>query len=488
MRGKHYAKATAICFCVISCLAVIGLIGVKHKTIDKKVITTVTDTTLLRTSIAAEGTEAIREYNKYNSEIELMSDGYFSGIETIKYVHEYKTSTNKILIKLALNRFSRDYEEQCLKEEESKTLEYYGNIYVTDVMVNGEKVAFNQDITELWIQLNQDIVQDQEVTISLAFHGKLPQMSGERNFPNYVEWQGNILPQMGVFSEVFSWDQTKDYEALDQTYSEIGDYKVTLLVEEGPMPLATGTLIEDQELEDGTQKYVYEAKKARDFGVYYGNKFNEYVINTNIGTTVHIYTHRRLDVAVIGARLNEVFNYYGSMLGRYPYEKFKIIDYDGLIEDQSYSGMLITDLNMATVHYERLYEGVGRQWISRILQHHPKKDAWLNTGLQVYIAKRGTTSLEGMKRYLSVSREKYSTLSRWEKERLDHLEVFYEIEEILGAEEWNRLLKLYYKQNAFKVLNSQSFIKLLLEESGQDLHYLFNTYMSGSQVRKEQEQ
>lgn len=488
MKKKHYAKAIALCFCVISCLAVSGLIGLKQKTIDKSVVARVVDPTTVSIRPVVETAEAIRQYNKYNSEIEMMPDGYFSGIQTIKYVHEYNTSTNKILIKLDLNRFSKEFEAKCEKKIQPKSLEYYGNIEVTDVMVNGEKATFTQDITDLWIQLNQDVVQDQEVNISLAFHGKFPQVKGERTFPNYVEWQGSILPHMGVFHETFSWDQAKSYHNKAQDYSEIGDYRVTLLVKDGDAPLATGTLVEDQELEDGTQKYVYEAKKIRDFGIYYGNKFNEYVVDTNIGTTVHIYTHRKLDIAVISARLNEVFSYYSKLLGRYPYEKFKIVDYDGLDQDFTYSGMLITDLGMASIQYERLYESIGKQWIPRILQHHPIKDEWLNVGLGAYIAKRGTVSLEGMKRYLEISDQKDSELEQCEKDLIDQLKVFYEMESVLGSEEWNRLLKLYYKQNAFKVLNSQSFIKLLLEESGQDLNYLFNAYTSGTQVRKEQAQ
>ncbi|MGL4343810.1 MAG: hypothetical protein ACRCTE_01295 [Cellulosilyticaceae bacterium] len=481
MKGKMYSKHILLCISILSLCIVGGVLNigrtsskVESRAIDDLISTQTT------TINQVEPTEVLREYSKYSAELQLMSGGYFTGIETIKYIHEFKTSANQILIKLDLNSQSAEFKKLYLNQEQNLGIEYYGDIFVTDVRVNGEKVPFEQETTNLWVNLKQEIVEDQEVNVSLAFHGKLPQVSVSNESNEPLEWTASLLPKMGVFEESKGWNIEDDYSLAESAYTEISDYKVTFLVKDFEVPVATGTLIEDQELEDGTQKYVYEAKKVRNFGIYYGSKFNEYLIETASGVNIHIYTHRQLDIGIIGARINEIFNYYNTILGRYPYDKFKIIDRENLEQELTYSGILVTDLDEAIIHYEKLYNGIGKQWIPYILQSHVVKDKWLYIGLGEYIARRGTTSVEGIRKYLDICKEKNTEMSEQQQNKLNYLEFFYQLEEVLGSEEWIKFLKTYYKQNAFKVTSTESFIKLLLEDTEQEINQLFNTYISAN--------
>lgn len=470
MRKKNCVKWGILCVCLLSVIGISSLDKLENKMKQSEPVS-------MEKLIEAQGndslsaisqSEKIRQYNKYAAEIEMLPNGYFKGIETINYVHEFKQSTDKLLIKLNLNSSMK--KTQGIEES---------NIYITDVIVNGEKVSFAQEYTDLWIDLGKPVIEEEELNISLAFDGHLIddlRDPGEER----VGWQGSFLPKMGVFEEYKGWNNTYDYNTTPYDYSETSDYRVSFITKETKVPIMTGTLVEEEKIEGNLYKYVYEAKKIRDVGVYYGNKMNDYVVQTTSGSTVHIYSYRSLDVGVIGARINEIFNYYTSILGRYPYDVFKIIDIKGLKNTTTYSGMLITDLNEASVRYEEMYEGIGRQWIPYILQFHPVEDKWFLEGLSSYIFKRGTTSLEGIQRYLDLIKIGDSKNSIDEEKVLRHFKCFYDIESVLGTEEWIEFLKSYYKQNALKVLDSQTFIKMLLEGSGQELNHLVNVYSKQS--------
>lgn len=417
--------------------------------------------------------EVPKQYTTYTSEIRFMEND-FKGIQTVYYTHAFEKNVDEILVKLYINEI-----------EEEK--EY---IYLTKVLVNGEKLDFIQKGQNAWIKLKKPLENMESISIGMEFEGRLKEEYGG----TYV---ANLIPQIGVFDVFNGWAE-QNYDIEEKCYLEVADYKITTIVPENVLPVCTGSLIEKNNMGNGDIKYSYEAKKVRGMSIYLNKNLKEHHLETETGMKLTVYSNRLREKELLCLRIQEVFDYYANIFGKYPYNQFVIIDIPGQEKSLTAPQMLVIDLEKGDTYDEQMYAAIGKQWLPYIIGHEPKEDIALNVGLEAYLSKRRMNSIETMKKYLNqytynqgtktedVYEENTYEEASYKEAYIEPMMFFLEIEDTIGTLAWESFLKQYYKEKAFKISSYNEFMAILLKGDKGNNQWLLNEYTQIMTNRKEE--
>lgn len=395
-----------------------------------------------------------RQYTSYNAQITFYEQ-YFEGIQTIKYVHEFETDTDEILIKLQLNH---DVSKNVLLEEEKDTSNTHRNqkkyIYITKAFVGTEEVTFHQEGDRAYLILNNLLHSGDEITIGLEFQGNIKGLS-EEGLHAYL-----ILPHIAVFEDGQGFIMEKEDVEADE-YIEIADYTITMVTDADKSFVATGILTEKYILPEGQIKQTYEAKKVRGVGIYGGESLVQYRLEQVEGIDIIIYTNRVLDNKKLAKEIRGALQYYGDLLGSYPYEQFVLIDQQHKEGFSVYPGMTIGDLKVLETKVEEVHRIFGKQWLSYIIAHEPDERISISKGLIEYLVKRRVHTVDSIEKYFEyLAQSPYA-----QKEYLKCMKFFFYIEKTVGSYEWQNFLKEYYKEKSFKLSSYNGLISQLLQNT-----------------------
>lgn len=485
MKTLKYIKYGLPTILVLSCMCMFGAWRWFDTTAKAHTIDEIQNQVLTTQSVEnISEIEIPREYTAYTSELKFINN-YFTGVQTVQYVHEFDKSTDKLLIKLYLNKVKdpKENKETDYIQDAKKIEEPY--IYLTKVLVDGENIKFEQEGPNVWLKLPKLIKEGQKLTIGMEFQGCLvPKEDG-------CMYDYNILPQIAVFDKQLGWTD-QNYELDENSYLEVADYRITMILDENIVPICTGSMQESNK-EDGKGKYIYEAKKVRGVGIYLGKAKETYSLPNDDEMDIILKTNRNIDKDMLALRMQQAFRYYNNILGRYPYDSFVLIDKPGQLKPITFPQMAIVDLENTMTRYEDIYNVVGKQWLPYIIGHEPQKDIALNVGLEAYLLKRSTNTLETMQKYLNNITEENNQKTGKQKEYdfnayIKPMRLFYEIETAIGTEEWERFLNEYYRKKSFKISTYSEFVSLLLQNSSINSSWLLDKYEESNPYRKEETQ
>lgn len=443
-------------------------------------------------------TEGQKTYTQYEANI-TFKENYFKGKQFVKYVYNGNAPINELLFKLYLNIYAKDsiqkpyfIDQVPLVIDKKNT---YGYISVSEIKIDGQICESREKDGNLWINLPKHIQKGQVIEIEMNLEGCVPKIDYRIGSEERKTWVNGFLPHIAIYDEEEGWITTNSYTNENFIYADMADYNVSLNVDRDIMPIASGVLIEEMESAGGKKKYVFQAKRVRDFGVYLGTYLNKFRVDLKDGKSIDIYTADEMNMEKIQTRLQEAFEYYGRIFGSYPYESFSIVDDPNLTYMVSYPNLLIGDLDKLLLDDSKLYETVGKQWIPYIIMHHPTKEAYLNDSLMFYLARRATISTLSMHKYVenlnstydlnTIVQRPYAMYKNYYKEQvLRPLTLFLDMEETLGEQKFQALLGNYYKKYAFRLPKESDFLKFFLEESNMPLSSGF--YRCGDIIYREE--
>ncbi len=379
-------------------------------------------------------TPPIKGYNKYTAELWVDENGYlFEGIVQFVYTHQYHKATKKIFI-------------------------HSPSIKVQDTQINWVTVPFEQTKSSLQIQSPFEIQKDEEVTVMIQFKGELMKHKKLES----VALACNFLPTIGLYTEIAGWVQTDQEQRETYGFTAPADYNVTVHTYKDQYPIGTGVLNNVCEKEDIITT-SFNANHVRDFGLLLGPKMEREVFNTEKGSAIALYylPDSHIQEATVPT-IKKSLSYYSDLFGEYPYTLLTAIHIEGMGEGLAYPTLIMGDLNKKEDSNGYINKLVGKQWLYYIMGKN-KEDYWLSEGLLAYLNRRFYLSQGQLRSYLEEQKKRQfleDGTMKWTQNEIA-VQMFYEIEEKIGTEAWNHVLREYYKKSSFGTGAEKGLIQLI---------------------------
>lgn len=407
--------------------------------------------------------------------------------QNVQYVNNTKNELKSIYFHIYPNAFSK---EEFAPFEKSQMKQAYPNgfnegyIDIQNILIGGEKVKFNidgnkEDILE--VRLDKPLKQNESVSIDMKFNVKIPNSVGRFGYGNDTINVTNWFPIACVYDDR-GWN-TKSYESIgDPFYSDVSNYKVTLLAPSKYKFGTTGKVIESKS-SDKKSMYNIEANKVRDFAFVLSDKFNvkkDYTKDTEILT--YNLDKKFSDLSTTIAK--DSIDIFSDMFGKYPYDTYSVIASDFYIGGMEYPTLSMIDKSLYNSKNKFLLEYViahetAHQWWYSVVGNDEVNEPWLDEALTEYstvlyfekkygkeTATRLMSTMEKQSKSYS-SQDMFKPSSKY-KNSMDYslnvytkgAVVFHNIREEVGDKVFFKVLKEYYETYKFKNANGSQFMEL----------------------------
>ncbi|PEF35962.1 hypothetical protein CON72_17755, partial [Bacillus wiedmannii] len=241
--------------------------------------------------------------NQYQMEAELNQQQHrISAKETVSFQNKYDQALNTIVFHLYPNSYktlktmTADTTQEMITEEIKKnpTLkeeDFFGNIEIKNVTIQGKKVSYTQKDQVLKIQLDQPIQPTQQEQVQIEFEVKIPygqeRLNYKDDFYSITKW----YPILAMYdSKTSEWDE-KPYARIGESdYSDFSDYQMQLTVPKEMIVAATGT--ETESLQDNKKIVQVDAPNVREFTFFASPHYQKETRQID-GVTVNNYFDKR---------------------------------------------------------------------------------------------------------------------------------------------------------------------------------------------------
>ena len=378
---------------------------------------------------------------------------------------------------------------------------------------SGEKIDYKRDaadISVVWVPLSSPLAPQEKMTLSYDFTATIPTLADRYGVNDDVFNVTNFYPILAEYTDD-GWSHEAFYNLGECFFSEISQYDVTLTAPEEYMVLSTGTEV-SSDTKDGKTVYKFDAPNVRDF-VFSASTGFEKIEGDYDGTHINVVydkahpASREIDECAKAclkasqdslAAFNEAF-------GKYPYPELDVIlapiDAGGM----EYPNLVIITANSfycsSTTAEDIPYElisvvvahEIGHQWFMGLVGSNSGLEPWLDESFASY------TELVYYE-YLGIDKEpgyySRSMMDLTEKSQQDLLKsqdicpinrsfysfsseyayinaayeygkmALYQMEEILGREQFHGIIREYVRRNAFTNSTADRFFEVLFEAAG----------------------
>lgn len=409
----------------------------------------------------------------------------------------------------------------------------WGFLHVTSAKVNGAETSYTVDDILMRIDLEEALRPGEALTLELEFILKIPrsiERLGYRDTNYYLSWW---YPQLAVFDEA-GWHTDRMIGAGPaEPYQDFARYHVALTVPQEFIVGATGHLEEEKMNPDGTKTLVYTAENVHDFAWVADPRYQSEILDCDGVRVVSLYWP---DDPTAGKRIAQyscdALRYFGERFGPYPYKQFTVaevgmfggaMEYPQLVMNTYFLYELeelplpLTLLDVVNAHE------IAHQWFFGILANDQVNETWLDEGFATFAmdayaehryGKESLFALSGVPEWLhgpiksllsglfggqtswrARDREAYATVAREGREAplLTHpaevppgkislpyqkgAMLLFALENLLGTETFDRVMKEYVERHRFQHVHTQDFIAVAEEISGQKLDGFFDQWL-----------
>ncbi|CAA6818023.1 MAG: Zn-dependent aminopeptidase, partial [uncultured Aureispira sp.] len=478
----------------------------------------------------------------YKIEVELDDVNHFlTGDIEIKYTNNSTDTLSYLYFHLWPNAYKNQqtaFAKQLLNKDRltfhfSKK-EDRGFIDQLEFSCNGAALKWEEDFENPDIaQLNlpQAIAPGETVTIKTPFRVKIP---GDFSRLAHID-QAYMLCQWYPKPAVYDRDGWHPMPYLEngEFYSEFGSFDVSITLPENYVVGSTGDLQTESEKEFLEQKVAaskkidyeslyfqehpfppssekkktirYTAEKVHDFAWFADKRYHVQKSNVELksGRSIETYTMFTNGEAILWNKkaleyTNRAIEFYSEIVGEYPYESVTVVqgNYEG--QDMEYPMITVIGRSMFPILLENvIIHEVGHNWFYGILGSNERDHPWMDEGWNTYLDARYMTAqyklnvnaeywvyLEQAKKYEDEAIESRSQdlsdanyyVCAYAKPTL----AFRYLQEYLGVEELDRILKKYYETWKFKHPSPADLRAVFKAESTKDLDWFFDNVINST--------
>ncbi|MFW6140818.1 MAG: M1 family metallopeptidase [Acidobacteriota bacterium] len=392
-----------------------------------------------------------------------------------------------------------------------------------------------EDRTVMRLPLPKLVLPQNKVTLEIEFLSKLPKVFARSGFYKDFFMVAQWFPKIGVFQEG-EWN-CHQYHSNSEFFADFGVYEVDITVPRDYVVGATGKRVRRVENEDGTITYTHYQEDVHDFAWTASPDFIElselFTLDKPRVNTEMIFLvqpeHENL-MQRYKSSLKNGIEFYSTNYGAYPYETITLVDpplkamgaggmeYPTLFTAGGASfipeGIRMTE--MVTIHE------FGHNFWYGMVASNEFEEPWLDEGFNSYsevkamslyygkntsmidifgikigdihtqrMSVMGSPSLDSI---LKKSWEFYSGGSYSANSYAKAAFVLLTLENYLGQETMNQVMKTYFERWRFRHPVTQDFIDVAEEVSGQNLDWFFDQFLKSpgtldyavSQVRSQE--
>ena len=423
------------------------------------------------------------------------------------------------------NNSDDDWDELCLRDysslfKDDQTSGIRGSngalTEITNIVDNrgNKSIEYKRDddVSVVWFPLETPLKAHEEMTLSYDFTAKIPSLADRYGVSDGVYNVTNFYPILAVYTDG-AWSHEAFYNMGECFFSEIADFNVRLTVPSEYMILSTGIETNAQE-KDGNTIYTIVAPCVRDFVFCACASFKlveGYYRDVHI-RVVYDEAHpasTEMDACAAASleAAQDSLAAFGEAFGQYPYAELDIIlapidaggmEYPNLIicTAESY---YCTKYDWDLIPYQTMCvvvaHEIGHQWFMGIVGSNSGMEPWLDESFASYteIVYEEYKGLDDAFEYYSrkfnnlgdpaysdqlrrdgqlpLNRSYYSfsttnayVFAAYETGKA----ALFQMEEILGREEFHGIIREYVHRNAFTNSTAERFFEVLFEAAGQD--------------------
>lgn len=370
-----------------------------------------------------------------------------------------------------------------------------------------------EDLTVIRIPLQEPVRPGREIRIEIDFVTQLPWVYERNGYYKDFFFAAQWFPKVGVYSHG-AWN-CHQYHSSSEFFADYGVYEVSMTVPKEYVVGATGLLQSTTET-NTTKTLSFRAEDVHDFAWTAWPHFQT-AKETHRGVEITILydEYHSSSVPRYMEAMKHTLNFFADWIGEYPYPNVTIVDpptgcwsvggmeYPTFITADTYwnlpRGILVPEL--VTVHE------FGHNYWYGIVGSNEFEEAWLDEGINSYTEVRIMNEYYGKENSffdilgirvgeLAYQRSQYIGLARWDRTlrnawtyigggygTLSYAKpalMLWTLENLVGQETMDRIMKTFFQRWKFKHPRSQDFIDIVKEITGEDYDWYFDQVLKGS--------
>ncbi|MCL2629912.1 MAG: M1 family metallopeptidase [Firmicutes bacterium] len=424
--------------------------------------------------------------------------------QTITYTNTESKDLNSLVFYLYANAFREGAEHTAYLSRPAG----YGGIDMLSVTVNGEKVTYSiKNTTIMTLSLNAPIAVGEKALIRFEAKINVPVCNLRMGLSANILNMGSFYPVLSVF-ENGSFREDIYSRTGDPFYQEIANYKV--IIECNPALVIASSGSQSSETFGRSYKRVeINAEGIRDFAFVASYTFN--VLSGEVNGTDIFYYYPSSDKPPVSAfeTAKNTLKVFNEIIGDYPYPSFSLADINFYYGGMEYSGLVFinrtaTDKEAIVIH-ETLH-----QWFGMVVGSDHVNSAWLDEALVTFLSdyyylKSGNSArfktLRGRAKneydsYVRLQKPinpetslnftqsiyAFSTAYEYSMAVYTRGSLFFDnVFSYAGEKSFDKALRYYYEQNAFKFATKESLLTAFRVKR-KDIGFMLDAWISDSVV------
>jgi hypothetical protein len=389
--------------------------------------------------------------------------------------------------------------------------------------LTGKKII---DETIMKVPLPKSLTPGDTIRLEIDFVVKLPRLLVRMGHSGNNFVIGQWFPKMAVLERDGRWN-AHQYHAQSEFFADFGVYDVSITVPLEYVVGATGYLQEERTNADSTKTLIYHAEDVHDFA---WAADPDYLIFKRMVDGIEVVflcqpEHQKKVERILDAA-EFCLKYYTSSFGDYHYKKLVMADArlgygGGAMEYPMFITIWPSRLSTSRIRLDEMviFHEIAHQWWYGMVASNEFEEAWLDEGFAVYSERKAMeerfgpdanlVDLWGLRigerdlaklGYLLDPRSDMTVKNSWEfQDFLSYrANVYYKaslllrtLENLLGEERMEELVKAYFQRYKFKHPKTEDLIQLAAQmggalhhpvQGGEDLNPFFSQLLFGTGV------
>ncbi|MTI70114.1 MAG: M1 family metallopeptidase [Firmicutes bacterium] len=437
----------------------------------------------------------------------------YTAKQRVKYINKENNELDRVYFHIYPNAFKYKETAPFLFDDFNSAYPNgfsKGYIKINKITIEDKKVnflVFGKGDTILKVPLNEKLKPEESVEINMEYEVLMPPARDRFGYGEKTFNFGNWYPIAAVYDDD-GWNLDPYYSVGDPFYSDVSNFNVKIKAPKDYIIASSGNIIKDKEKDD-FKIWEIDSDLMRDFAWVASKDF--IVESKDVdGTLVKVYLlneNENINNFALDVSCNSIKTF-NTVFGKYPYGSYSVVqtsfpsgmEYPGIVfigekyYNENSKGYLETVIAHETAH----------QWWYGVVGNNEVDEAWLDESLTSYSEVIYANEIYGKDvadKYYNDSIKKYyntykgmtqskenivkplNEFNNWD----DYGPLVYgkgaifvhEIKNQYGEETLYKILKEYYNRNRFLNANTNDFLKICEEITGDDLDSLINSWIYG---------